>query len=340
MPGDIIHLCEHDAHRYVGHALLLLLWLGYGDVVHTAVCLEMTRYVIDCSISIRRHVPQKGRVVDTSRHLEEWVDERYPGLHGKSTIETDDCERVCNDVVPNALAAKAKAAEDKASLRATTQSVACTDPRAKRTSDTSTPLDTAEKKTPRASASSGIVQATIARRSARATDDGDELAAISTALGLTASHKIGAPPRGRQAASVPRAAAHAAAQPPAHEETLRALDAHTKLMKSVMQDRRKKKETPGALDADRSDHARQHEHELEARTRELEEEERKKAAREFEEKKQRAVEAATRVRTWDDVLELRDDKQEVTEVYNMIMEERDEDSCGHQCRVHNRSEHG
>ena len=48
------------------------------------------------------------------------------------------------------------------------------------------------------------------------------------------------------------------------------------------------------------------------------------------------MEAATRVRTWDDVLELRDDKQEVTEVYNMIMEERDEDSCGHQFRVHNR----
>ena len=277
-PGDILIACEHGADRSAGLALLLLLRLGYSDVGHTAACLEMTRYVIDCSAHTKQHVPQKERVDAMRHYLQEWVDERYPGLRGQKKrigpIATGDFEKICQDVVPGALAAKAKkVAEDDASPRDTTQSVASTDLRTKRTSDPSTLLQTAEKKKPRAAA-----QAPAARRRVRSTDD-VVVAGTAKALGLKVCHKAkaGAPPPGRQAASVPRAAAHAAAQPPAHDDTLRALEAHTKLMKSFMQELKKQKEASDALAADRCDQARQLQQELDARTRELEEERRKAA---------------------------------------------------------------
>ena len=343
-PGDILIACEHGAHRSAGLALLLLLCLGYCDVGHTAACFEMTRYVIDCSAHTRQHVPQKERVDAMRHYLQEWVDERYPGLRGQKKrigpIATGDFEKICQDVVPGALAAKAK----KVSPRDTAQSAASTDLRAKRTSDPSTLLQTAEKKKPRAAA-----QAPAARRRVRSTDD-VVVAVTAKALGLKVCHKAkaGAPPPGRQAAPVPRAAAHAAPQPPAHDDTLCALEAHTKMMKSFMQELKKQKEASDALAAERCDQARQLQQELDARTRELEEERRKaaweldeletkrrEAARELEEERQKARDAAHRVRTLEELMTIRDDTATVEVVCSMIMAERFEDGCMCRGRVHN-----
>ena len=77
-PGDILLLCEHRAHRSAGLALLLLLCLGYDDVYDNAVCVEISRWVIDCSASTQRHKPQKLRVAGMRDHVMQWVGEQFP----------------------------------------------------------------------------------------------------------------------------------------------------------------------------------------------------------------------------------------------------------------------
>ena len=149
-PGDILVLCEHGAHRSAGLALLLLLRLGYDDAPDNAACLEMARWVIDCSAHTRLHRPQKLRVANVQGYVAHWVGERFPELRGQrrqlgNIVEKDAWEAICRDILPNALAANA--AESKSSPRATTPRVPSREPPTKRTnSATSTPRDTEAKK--------------------------------------------------------------------------------------------------------------------------------------------------------------------------------------------------
>ena len=146
-------------------------------------------------------------------------------------------------------------------------------------------------------AGGGAAQATTTRRRAKASDDSAMEPAVVPGgkARLAAAH-------GRQTASAPPAAVEEGGPVVAeHQATLRALESHTKLLKTFMLSLKQQKAQSDALAAERSWHAEQLKLELEARTKELEEVRAKAAdalqrTQSVEETTQMASELAARTR--------------------------------------------